>query len=114
MEKGVESVSDSGILAGFPIIDYKVKILDGLHHDVDSSVLALKLQVEHVLEACQKATSKLLEPMMKVEVVTPEEFMGDVIGDLNSRRGQVGSTEPRGNATAITHSTTSKYVWLYK
>ena len=102
VEKGVESVSDSGILAGFPIIDYKVKILDGLHHDVDSSVLAFEIASRFCFrEACQKATLKLLEPMMKVEVVTPEEFMGDVIGDLNSRRGQVGSTEPRGNATAI-------------
>ena len=102
VEKGVESVADSGILAGFPIIDYKVKILDGLHHDVDSSVLAFEIASRSCFrEACQKATLKLLEPMMKVEVVTPEEFMGDVIGDLNSRRGQVGSTEPRGNATAI-------------
>ena len=102
VEKGVEGVADSGILAGFPIIDYKVKILDGLHHDVDSSVLAFEIASRACFrEACQKATLKLLEPMMKVEVVTPEEFMGDVIGDLNSRRGQVGSTEPRGNATAI-------------
>ena len=102
VEKGVESVSDSGILAGFPIIDYKVKILDGLHHEVDSSVLAFEIASRACFrDACQKATLKLLEPMMKVEVVTPEEFMGDVIGDLNSRRGQVGSTEPRGNATAI-------------
>ncbi len=102
VEKGVESVSESGILAGFPIIDYKVKILDGLHHDVDSSVLAFEIASRACFrEACQKATLKLLEPMMKVEVITPEEFMGDVIGDLNSRRGQVGSTEPRGNATAI-------------
>ena len=102
VEKGVESVADNGILAGFPIIDYKVKILDGLHHDVDSSVLAFEIASRTCFrEACQKATLKLLEPMMKVEVVTPEEFMGDVIGDLNSRRGQVGSTEPRGNATAI-------------
>ena len=103
VEKGVEGVADSGILAGFPIIDYKVTILDGLHHDVDSSVLAFEIASRMCFkEACQKATLKLLEPIMKVEVVTPEDFMGDVIGDLNSRRGQVGSTEPRGNATAIT------------
>ncbi len=102
VEKGVESVAENGILAGFPIIDYKVTILDGLHHDVDSSVLAFEIASRACFkEACQKATLKLLEPMMKVEVVTPEDFMGDVIGDLNSRRGQVGSTEPRGNATAI-------------
>jgi len=102
VEKGVLSVAESGILAGFPIIDYKVTILDGLHHDVDSSVLAFEIASRYCFkEACQKATLKLLEPMMKVEVVTPEDFMGDVIGDLNSRRGQVGSTEPRGNVTAI-------------
>ncbi len=102
VEKGVESVAESGILAGFPLIDYKVTILDGLHHDVDSSVLAFEIASRMCFrEACTKATLKLLEPMMKVEVVTPEDFMGDVIGDLNSRRGQVGSTEPRGNATAI-------------
>ena len=102
VEKGVESVAESGILAGFPIIDYKVTILDGLHHDVDSSVLAFEIASRYCFkEACQKATLKLLEPVMKVEVVTPEDFMGDVIGDLNSRRGQVASTEPRGNATAI-------------
>jgi elongation factor G len=102
VEKGVESVAESGILAGFPIIDYKVTILDGLHHDVDSSVLAFEIASRYCFkELCQQATLKLLEPIMKVEVVTPEDFMGDVIGDLNSRRGQVGSTEPRGNATAI-------------
>jgi elongation factor G len=102
VEKGVESVAESGILAGFPIIDYKVTILDGLHHDVDSSVLAFEIASRYCFkELCQKATLKLLEPIMKVEVVTPEDFMGDVIGDLNSRRGQVGSTEARGNATAI-------------
>ena len=102
VEKGVLSVADSGILAGFPVIDYKVTILDGLHHDVDSSVLAFEIASRMCFrEACTKATLKLLEPMMKVEVVTPEEFMGDVIGDLNSRRGQVASTEARGNATAI-------------
>ena len=102
VEKGVVSVADSGILAGFPLIDYKVTILDGLHHDVDSSVLAFEIASRMCFrEACQKATLKLLEPVMKVEVVTPEDFMGDVIGDLNSRRGQVGSTEPRGNATVI-------------
>ena len=102
VEKGVESVADNGILAGFPLIDYKVTILDGLHHDVDSSVLAFEIASRTCFkEACQKAQLKLLEPIMKVEVVTPEDFMGDVIGDLNSRRGQVESTEARGNATVI-------------
>ena len=103
VEKGIESVADSGILAGFPIIDYKVTIIDGLHHDVDSSVLAFEIASRHCFkEACIRASLKLLEPIMRVEVVTPEDYMGDVIGDLNSRRGQVGGTESRGNAKLIT------------
>ena len=102
VEKGVESVADSGILAGFPLIDYKVTILDGLHHDVDSSVLAFEIASRYCFrEACTKATLKLLEPVMRVEVITPEDYMGDVIGDLNSRRGQVSETNKRGNATVI-------------
>ena len=103
VEKGIESVSDNGILAGFPIIDYKVTIIDGLHHDVDSSVLAFELASRQCFkDACQKATLKLLEPIMRVEVVTPEDYMGDVIGDLNSRRGQINTQEQRGNATVVT------------
>ena len=103
VEKGIETVSDNGILAGFPIIDYKVTILDGLHHDVDSSVLAFELASRACFkEACTRATLKLLEPVMRVEVVTPEDYMGDVIGDLNSRRGQINTQEQRGNATVIT------------
>ena len=91
------------ILAGFPIIDYKVTILDGLHHDVDSSVLAFELASRQCFkEACNKGNLKLLEPIMRVEVVTPEDYMGDVIGDLNSRRGQINTQEQRGNATVIT------------
>ena len=103
VEKGIETVSDSGILAGFPIIDYKVTILDGLHHDVDSSVLAFELASRQCFkEVCSRATLKLLEPVMRVEVVTPEDYMGDVIGDLNSRRGHISTQEVRGNATIIT------------
>ncbi|MFL2895135.1 MAG: elongation factor G [Candidatus Pelagibacter sp.] len=103
VEKGIETVSDGGILAGFPLIDYKVTILDGLHHDVDSSVLAFELASRACFkEACTKGTLKLLEPVMRVEVVTPEDYMGDVIGDLNSRRGQISTQEQRGNATVIT------------
>ena len=103
VEKGIETVSDTGILAGFPIIDYKVTILDGLHHDVDSSVLAFELASRQCFkEACTRGTLKLLEPVMRVEVVTPEDYMGDVIGDLNSRRGQINTQEARGNATVIT------------
>ena len=90
-------------MAGFPLIDYKVTIVDGLHHDVDSSVLAFELASRQCFkEACTKATLKLLEPIMRVEVVTPEDYMGDVIGDLNSRRGQISTQEQRGNATVIT------------
>ncbi len=103
VEKGIETVADNGILAGFPIIDYKVTILDGLHHDVDSSVLAFELASRACFkEACIRGTLKLLEPIMRVEVVTPEDYMGDVIGDLNSRRGQINTQEQRGNATVIT------------
>jgi elongation factor G len=103
VEKGIETVSDNGILCGFPMIDYKVTILDGLHHDVDSSVLAFELAGRACFkEACTKGTLKLLEPVMRVEVVTPEDYMGDVIGDLNSRRGQISTQEQRGNATVIT------------
>ena len=103
VEKGIETVSDAGILAGFPIIDYKVTILDGLHHDVDSSVLAFELASRQCFkEVCSRATLKLLEPVMRVEVVTPEDYMGDVIGDLNSRRGHINTQEVRGNATVIT------------
>ncbi len=102
VEKGIESVADNGILAGFPLIDYKVTIVDGLHHDVDSSVLAFEIASRYCFkEACTKASLKLLEPVMRVEVITPEDYMGDVIGDLNSRRGQVATTDKRGNATVI-------------
>ena len=82
--------------------NYKVTILDGLHHDVDSSVLAFEIASRYCFkEACTKAGLKLLEPVMRVEVITPEDYMGDVIGDLNSRRGQVSTTDKRGNATVI-------------
>jgi elongation factor G len=102
VEKGIFSVKDSGVLAGFPIIDFKVTLLDGASHDVDSSALAFEIAARAAFrEAAQKAAAKLLEPIMRVEVVTPEDYMGDVIGDLNSRRGQIGGTESRGNATVI-------------
>ena len=102
VEKGIESVADTGVIAGFPIIDYKVTLTDGKYHDVDSSSLAFEIAGRMAFkEACLKANPKLLEPIMRVEVVTPEEFMGDVIGDLSSRRGQVSGSEARGNTTAI-------------
>ncbi len=102
VEKGVQSVLESGVLAGFPMLDLKVTLTDGAYHDVDSSVMAFEMAGRAAFrEACGKAGAKLLEPVMKVEVVTPEDYMGDVIGDLNSRRGQISGTEPRGVATVI-------------
>ncbi|KAA0914820.1 elongation factor G [Aquicoccus porphyridii] len=102
VEKGIKSVMDSGPLAGFPVIDFKVALIDGKFHDVDSSVLAFEIAGRMCMrEGLRKAGAKLLEPMMKVEVVTPEEYTGSVIGDLTSRRGQVTGQEPRGNAVAI-------------
>ncbi|WP_282096012.1 elongation factor G [Epibacterium ulvae] len=102
VEKGINSVMDSGPLAGFPVIDFKVALLDGKFHDVDSSVLAFEIAARMCMrEGMKKAGAKLLEPMMKVEVITPEEYTGGIIGDLTSRRGQVSGQEPRGNAIAI-------------
>ncbi|SMX24689.1 elongation factor G [Boseongicola aestuarii] len=102
VEKGVKSVMDSGPLAGFPVIDFKVALIDGKFHDVDSSVLAFEIAARQWMrEAMKKAGAKMLEPIMKVEVVTPEDYTGSIIGDLTSRRGQVTGQEPRGNAIAI-------------
>ena len=103
VQKGLNSARDSGALAGYPVIDFKVTLVDGGYHDVDSSVLAFEIASRAAFrEAMDKAGAVLLEPLMKVEVVTPEEYMGDVIGDLNARRGMVQETEPRGNAQVIT------------
>jgi elongation factor G len=100
--KGVQSVIDSGVLAGFPILDVKVTLTDGAYHDVDSSVMAFEIASRAAFrEGAMKAGPKLLEPMMKVEVVTPEEYVGGIIGDLTSRRGQVRGQESRGNAAVI-------------
>ena len=102
VEKGIMSVMDSGPLAGFPVIDFKVALIDGKFHDVDSSVMAFELAARMCMrEGLKKAGAKLLEPIMKVEVITPEEYTGGIIGDLTSRRGQVSGQEPRGNAIAI-------------
>ena len=102
VEKGIKSVMDSGPLAGFPVIDFKVQLLDGKFHDVDSSVLAFEIAARMCMrEGMRKAGAKLLEPVMKVEVVTPEEYTGGIIGDLTSRRGQVSGQENRGNAITI-------------
>tara|TARA_B100000927_G_scaffold289539_2_gene286359 strand:- start:1339 stop:3414 length:2076 start_codon:yes stop_codon:yes gene_type:complete len=102
VEKGIASVLDNGVLAGFPLLDINVVLHDGAFHDVDSSVMAFEIAGRAAFrEAAQSAAPKLLEPIMDVEVVTPEEYMGDVIGDLNSRRGQIAGTESRSNATVI-------------
>jgi elongation factor G len=102
VEKGIKSVMDSGPLAGFPVIDFKVALIDGKFHDVDSSVLAFEIAARMGMrEGLKKAGAKLLEPIMKVEVVTPEEYTGGIIGDLTSRRGQVSGQDQRGNAIAI-------------
>jgi len=102
VEKGLESVLGSGVLAGFPVVDLKVLLVDGAYHDVDSSALAFEICARAALrEALQKGSPVLLEPIMKVEVVTPEEYTGSVIGDLNSRRGQIQGQDMRGNANVI-------------
>src|SRR6056297_41767 len=102
VEKGVKSVMDSGPLAGFPVIDFKVALIDGKFHDVDSSVLAFEIAARMGMrEGLKKAGAKLLEPIMKVEVVTPEEYTGGIIGDLTSRRGMVQGQDTRGNAIVI-------------
>ncbi|NNU79775.1 elongation factor G [Halovulum dunhuangense] len=102
VEKGIQSVMDSGPLAGFPVIDFKVALIDGKFHDVDSSVLAFEIAARACMrEGLRKAGAKLLEPIMKVEVVTPEEYTGGIIGDLTSRRGMVQGQDSRGNANVI-------------
>jgi elongation factor G len=102
VEKGIKSVMDSGPLAGFPVIDFKVALVDGAFHDVDSSVLAFEIAARAAMrDGMKKAGAKLLEPIMKVEVVTPEEYTGSIIGDLTSRRGMVQGQEARGNANVI-------------
>jgi len=100
--KGVESVLGNGVLAGFPVQGVKATLVDGAYHDVDSSVLAFEIAGRAAArEGLRKAASKLMEPLMKVEVVTPEEYMGDVIGDINSRRGQIQELGERGNAKTV-------------
>ena len=100
--KGIEQSCNAGVLAGYPVVDIKATLLDGAFHDVDSSVLAFEIASKAAFkDGVSKAGPILLEPVMKVEVITPEDYMGDIIGDLNSRRGQVGGMEPRGNAQII-------------
>ena len=100
--KGLNSSREAGVLAGFPLIDFKATLIDGASHDVDSSVLAFEIATRAAFrEGIPRAAPVLLEPMMRVEVVTPEEYMGDIIGDLNSRRGNITGMDARGNAQVI-------------
>jgi len=102
VEKGIRTMAESGLLAGFPVIDFKATVYDGAYHDVDSSVMAFEIAARAAFRQIKvEGSIKLLEPIMKVEVVTPEDYMGDVIGDLNSRRGQVSGTEKRGVTTVV-------------
>jgi elongation factor G len=102
VEKGLNSVLGSGVVAGFPVVDVKVSLIDGAYHEVDSSALAFEIASRAAFrEALQSGKSVLLEPIMKVEVVTPEDYTGSVIGDLNSRRGQIQGQDMRGNANVI-------------
>jgi len=102
IEAGVKEAMETGILAGYPMVDLKASLLDGKYHEVDSSELAFKIAGSIAFkEACQKASPVLLEPVMDVEVVTPQEFMGEVIGDLNSRRGKITEMENRAGAQVI-------------
>jgi elongation factor G len=103
VEKGVEEALENGVKAGYPMVDIRVTLVDGKYHDVDSSEIAFKVAGSIAFkEAAKRAKPVLLEPIFAVEVVTPQEFVGDVIGDLSRRRGRVEGQEPRGNAVAVT------------
>ena len=102
VKKGLMSAKETGVLVGFPVIDFKAELLDGAYHDVDSSVLAFEIAARGAFrEGMQRAGPALLEPVMRVEVVTPEEYMGEIIGDLRSRRGNVSGMDQRGNSRVI-------------
>ena len=102
VEQGIEEALESGVKAGYPMVDVRVTLTDGSYHDVDSSEMAFKVAGSMAFrEAARRAKPVLLEPIMAVEVVTPQEFLGDVIGDLSKRRGRVEGQEPRGNALAV-------------
>jgi elongation factor G len=102
VDLGIQEAMESGVLAGYPVVDVRVSLIEGSYHDVDSSEMAFKVAGSMAFkEAMKRSKPKLLEPVMSVEVVTPEEYLGDVMGDLNSRRGHVLGLEPRGNAQVI-------------
>jgi elongation factor G len=102
VEKGLEMAKENGLLAGYPVTDFKATLVDGAFHDVDSSVLAFEIASRGAFRELKgQGDPRLMEPIMNVEVVTPEDYMGDVIGDLNSRRGQIQGTDTRGIAQAV-------------
>jgi len=102
IDLGIQEAMESGVLAGYPVVDVRIELVEGSYHDVDSSEMAFKVAGSMAFkEAMKRAKPKLLEPMMAVEVVTPDDYLGDVMGNLNSRRGRVESLEPSGNAQSI-------------
>ena len=102
VQKGVEEAMQNGPLLGFPIVDVKIKLYDGSYHEVDSSEMSFKIAASMAIrEVMNKGGAAILEPVMRVEAVTPEDYMGDVIGSLNSRRGQIQGMEPRGNTQVV-------------
>ncbi|HXS15452.1 MAG TPA: elongation factor G, partial [Candidatus Saccharimonadales bacterium] len=102
IQKGVKETLENGVLLGYPVVDVKVTVYDGSYHDVDSSDMAFKIAASMAFQAAsKKADMQLLEPIMKVEVTTPSEYMGDVIGDLSSKRAQIMGTEERSRATIV-------------
>jgi len=102
VDMGIQEAMESGVLAGYPVVDIRVELVDGSYHDVDSSEMAFKIAGSMAFKnAMQRAKPKLLEPIMAVEVVTPEDYLGDVMGNLNARRGRVEHLEPRGNAQVV-------------
>ena len=114
VEKGIREALDTGVLAGYPVVDVGVTLYDGSYHEVDSSEMAFKIAGSIAFkEGCKRASPVLLEPVMSVEVVTPEEFMGDVIGNLSGRRGKVSGMEPRGGAQVITAEVPLKEMFGY-
>ena len=102
VEKGVRSAAETGVLAGYPVVDVHVELVDGSYHEVDSSEMAFQVAGSMAFkDGCKKCGAQLLEPVFDVEVITPEEYTGDVIGDLNSRRGRIQDLEPRKGVQAI-------------
>jgi elongation factor G len=114
VEKGIREAMEEGVLAGYPMVDFKVILVDGSYHDVDSSEIAFKIAASMGFkEGCRRASPTLLEPVMSLEVIVPEEYMGDVIGDLNSRRGKIHGMRVRAGAQVITADVPLKEMFGY-